>query len=147
MAVSRLRAPCKPLTHPLLQSSRKKMQGFGRSTHLNPICSPKREVFEDFSPRDLHPVCWAKISLIKSQSARSQNIHIPYCKWPQFPDKPPDKGKSHVFLLRKRKLECSSGKAECSSCLPLKACSHTCKSLIKHTHKLWRTVHLIKWGE
>lgn len=108
---------------------------------------PQKGGFEDFSPGDLHPVCWAKISLIKSQSARSQNIHIPYCKWPQFPDKPPDKGKSHVFLLRKRKLECSSGKAESSSCLPLKACSHTCKSLIKHTHKLWRTVHLIKWGE
>lgn len=135
VAVSGLRAPCKPLTHPLLQSSKKKLQGFGRSHHLNPIHSPKSEVFEDFSPGDLRPTCLAKTSLIKSQSALPQSTHISYCKWPQFPDKPPDKGKSHVFPLRKRKLESSSREAECSSCLPLKACSHTCKSLIKHTHK------------
>lgn len=96
---------------------------------------PQKWGFEDFSPGDLHPTCLAKTSLIKSQPALPQNTCISYCKWPQFPDKPLDKGKSHVFLLRKRKLESSSGEAECSGCLPLKACSHTCKSLIKHTHK------------
>lgn len=97
---------------------------------------PQKRGFQDFSPGDLHPICWVKTSLIKSQSALPQNTHVSYSKWPQFPDKPPEKGKSHVFLLRKRKLECSSREAESSSCLPLKACSHTCKSLIKHTHKL-----------
>lgn len=132
------KAPWKPLTRPLLQSSRNKCRDLGDLVTQIPSVPPKIRLFCSF-------LSWCSPSnVLLLKTPRSVPSLLFPTSRPFLTVRNPSSLISHQTSENPVFSSCSSKKENCRVAAGrqgavvvcfLKACSYTCKSLIKHTHK------------